>query len=141
MAARLADRLQAARRRAFVGRRAEVDLFEQLLHEPELPVAVLYVWGPGGVGKSTVLRRWADCAENAGVPCLLVDARNVSAQPDAVLAALDPAFHDRDGRAVVVVDTYELLTGLEPYLRDEVLPRLPAQTLVVLAGQEPPSPG
>ncbi len=57
---RLADRLESARRRNFVGRDAELELFRQALRDPDSPFAVLYIHGPGGIGKSicgsTVIR-------------------------------------------------------------------------------------
>ena len=53
---RLADRLAAVRRGRFVGRRAELALFRSALLADEPPFAVLHIHGPGGVGKTTLLR-------------------------------------------------------------------------------------
>ena len=47
---RVSDRLSAARRRHFVGRAVERDLFRDALAADELPFLALYVYGPGGVG-------------------------------------------------------------------------------------------
>jgi hypothetical protein len=41
---------------------------------------------------------------------------------------------------VLLVDTYESLTALDAWLRDEFLPGPPHGTLVVAAGRQPPSP-
>ena len=41
-------------------------------------------------------------------------------------------------RAVLLVDTYELLCPLENWLREEFLPELPESMLIVFAGREPP---
>ncbi len=65
MPAALADQLTAARRRSFVGRRAELALFASLL-AGEGPHGVVYVRGPGGVGKTTLLRQVAWLASDAG---------------------------------------------------------------------------
>jgi hypothetical protein len=48
---RLADTLDAASRRGFIGRSAELATFEALLKRPE-PVSVLWLSGLGGVGKT-----------------------------------------------------------------------------------------
>jgi chromosomal replication initiation ATPase DnaA len=53
----LADRLSAARRGAFVGRRAERALFAAALVGDGDPFAVLYIYGPGGIGKSALLHQ------------------------------------------------------------------------------------
>src|SRR5690606_3033201 len=54
MAARLAEE----RQRAFVGREIELEHFAQALESAAF--AVLFVHGPGGVGKSTLLARFED---------------------------------------------------------------------------------
>ncbi len=51
MASRLSGRLDVERRRRFVGRISERDLFRYALVAPELPFNVLYVFGLGSVGK------------------------------------------------------------------------------------------
>ena len=57
MTASLADRLAAARARAFVGRAAEVALFRQALAAcPDPPFSVLWLHGPAS---RTWLERWA----------------------------------------------------------------------------------
>ena len=56
----LGERLAEARRAAFVGRGEELAFFASWIREPEPDVSVLFVHGPAGVGKSTLLRRFAD---------------------------------------------------------------------------------
>jgi hypothetical protein len=66
---RLAQRLGALRDRYFVGRAAELDLFKAALASDERPFAVLYVFGPGGVGKTVLLReRWQPMFEAVRFP-------------------------------------------------------------------------
>ena len=53
MPSRLAGRLKTERHQKFVGRIGERDLFGSAIAAAELPFNVLYVFGPGGVGKTT----------------------------------------------------------------------------------------
>ena len=230
MSARLLDRLAAARRRAFVGRDAELALFRSLLRPGEAG-AVLFVLGPGGIGKSALLRHFGWLAEAAQRTVVWLDGRDLHTGPASALAALGTALDltggapdaarapgsstpdakpgadldaerdtapgadldaERDtapgtgpGRApctgpgagpaqapgagpgtgpsapgtvpapgggddplamlgelrcaVLIVDNVELLALMDCWLRDELLPRLRADAVVVLAGREPPS--
>ena len=52
----LQQRLEEARRRQFVGRAGERDRLRAALSEAELPFSVLHVFGPGGIGKASLLR-------------------------------------------------------------------------------------
>jgi DNA-binding SARP family transcriptional activator len=146
-AARLGARLASARRRSFVGRSDELALFAEALAVEEPPFAVLHVYGPGGVGKTSLLAEFARQCEQAGVPSLTLDGRNIQPTPDGVFNALRELTGAEDPldalpeRHVLLVDTYELLTPLDSWLRDQLLPQLPAQALVVLAGRNPPSAG
>lgn len=144
----LADRLAAGRRRRFVGRTAEVELVRHALAEPEPPFAVLHVHGPGGVGKTSLLEALGDVAAEAGALPVRLDGRELPPSATAVLDALgavvdvpaDGGPLDAPQRIVLMVDTYERLAGLDDWLRTELLPRLPATALTVLAGREPPAP-
>lgn len=152
MSSRLADRLQTARRRRFIGRAVELALFEAALAAAEPPFFLLYVHGPGGVGKTALLTQYARLAEQAGALPLVIDARNLEPTPEAFLAGLRVAlniepsqspFEAIDGwldRHVLLIDTYELLAPLDGWLRDVFLPQLPESTLAVLASRYPLAP-
>ena len=143
MAPRMADRIAAARRRGFVGRVAELELFSALIGSPEPMVAVLFVHGPAGVGKSTLLRRFGALCAEAGVEVLAIDVRDTPPTVDALRYRLAPLLSD-DGhrpRTVVLLDTYELLADSDARIREEIAPQLPADTLLIIAGQRPPSAG
>ena len=151
MSPRWADRLSAVRQRLFVGRDAERALFQAILDAPELPVQVLYVFGPGGIGKTTLLEQFAVLCAHADTGVSRLDARTIEPSPEAFLAALHralggtpvdaqmPSFDDVS-RHVLLIDTYELLTPLDGWLRETFLPQLPTHVLVVLAGRQPPAP-
>jgi hypothetical protein len=141
----LGARLAAARRRSFVGRSAELALFADVLRTDAPPFAVLYVYGPGGVGKSSLLGQFARLCEEAHVPALLLDGRNIAPTIDGFLSALREKAGVADPltalpeRHVLLVDTYEALTPLDSWLRDQFLPHLPARAIVVLAGRSAPA--
>jgi MoxR-like ATPase len=84
MTSDLAGRLDSERHRRFVGWVAERDLFRSALTAAELPFNVLYVFGPGGVGKTTLIREFARLCKEAGIPASYVDARNLEPSPDAM---------------------------------------------------------
>jgi hypothetical protein len=149
---RVAERLSAARRHHFVGRAAECALFRSTLIATEMPFLVLYVHGPGGVGKTALLREFATLAQEASAAVCYLDARNLEPAPEPFLHALRLALNltadetptnawaTRPGRHVFLLDTCELLAPLDGWLREVFLPELPENVLVVLASRNPPAP-
>jgi hypothetical protein len=143
----LAGRLGARRRQRFVGRRAELALFDEVLSAGESPYVVLFVHGPGGIGKTSLLAAWADLAVAAGRRCVRVDARDVAPSAEGVLDALrstlgvapgaDPVGRVEPG-CVLMVDTYELFEAIDSWVRGSLIPGLPADAIVVLAGRNAP---
>src|SRR5437762_14001773 len=133
MTTRLADRLNAARHSRFVGREIERALFRSGLEASELPFSVLYLFGPGGVGKTTLLKEFAFICEQLHIPSAYVDARDVEPTPVAFIAALqealgvDPptspldALAARTGRHAIFIDTFEVLTPCDAWLREVFL--------------------
>jgi DNA-binding SARP family transcriptional activator len=135
----LARRLQAARRRAFVGREPEIAAFRSALDEAGPAFTLLFVTGPGGVGKTTLLRRFADEAADAGRTVVEMDAgRDADDTPAAFEAAASPILA-ADARTVLLVDGFEKYQTLEPWLREDFLPRLPLGSGVVFAGRRRPA--
>lgn len=150
----LADRLDRERRRRFVGRSPEVGLFEAAMESPDPSFRVLFLHGPGGVGKSALLREYAHVAERAGRVPVQVAGHEITPTPAAFQAAIGDALgriDDGDSRAddevahgteaghVLLIDGFEVLAPLEGWLRDQFLPSLPDVVVVVLAGRNPPS--
>ena len=139
----LADRLAAARRAHFVGRAEERARFVRMLRGVAEPVWFLH--GSGGIGKSTLLRELAREAEACERIVIQLDARHVPATPEGWRQALAAVLHAEGGclpppGSVLLVDTFEAIAALEPWLRDEELPRYPADVVVVLAGRTPADP-
>ncbi|MBD1865126.1 MULTISPECIES: ATP-binding protein [Trichocoleus] len=149
----LSEHLEAVRQQRFVGRTHERHLFESALNRAELPFYVLHIFGPGGVGKTTLLGEFARLCEPAQIPVIQLDARNIEPSPESFLEAL--RFHlnlastdsplvalaAHTGRQVFVLDTYENLASLDSWLREKFLPQLPANILTVIAGRHAPAAG
>ena len=72
LAARLADR----DRGRFAGRRAELALLDRCMAE-DSQVSVVHVVGPGGIGKSALLREMARRARDQGREVVSVDGREL----------------------------------------------------------------
>jgi hypothetical protein len=160
MTSSLSSQMQAARRRQFVGREDECALLQSAVESAELPFFVLYVFGPGGVGKTSLLRQFGTLANHWGAWSIYLDGRSVeptsgglvTALRSGVLAALPGAeipegnlsatwraLSGHEKRGVILIDTYESLNPLDAWLREEFLPTMPENVLLVLAGRVPPS--
>jgi len=146
---RIADRLASARQRRFIGREPEVEAFRAALLADEPPFVVWHITGPGGIGKTTLIQEFARVAGEAGRGAVIVDGRNIEPTATGFLAALGQSLGmhavDLEGAiarwpagAVLLVDTYELLASVDDWLRGTLLPRLPARSLVVVAGRNEP---
>lgn len=152
MSSSIGARLQAARHQQWVGRDAEVKLFRSAIETEEFPFCLLYIYGPGGVGKTTLLNVFTTICDERATPTIRLDGRGMEPTPDAFLHALGEALHLNQGEnpfdclrtsaphSVLFVDTYETLEGLDGWLREVFLPRLPENVLVVLSGRQPPAP-
>ncbi|GAA1477334.1 ATP-binding protein [Nocardioides aestuarii] len=132
----VAGRLSAARRRALVGRDAELARVRDFLAGDER--VLLHVHGPGGVGKTTLLRA-AECeAEDDGRVTRWVDAGALPPSLDALVAAVGGL--SPDPGTVLLLDRAEALGAHEPWLWDRYLPSLPEGCHVVVGSRRPPPP-
>lgn len=142
----MAHRLERAAAGQFVGRDVERARLAVLLARESDP-AVVFVSGPGGIGKSALVT--ATVAGLADV--VMLDGRTVEPTPAGFLAALADSVGSAPFRsaaqagaeverrrcAVLVVDSYERLNLLDAWLRNELLPALPADSTTALVGRRP----
>ena len=134
----LASRIARRENAEFIGRAREL-LIVDVMFEPDAPASVLLVHGPGGIGKSVLLREIRRRGVAAGWMPFALDARDLPPVPDAVEQALAGAWTTE--RPLVLIDTYERMSALGSYLRSTLLPSLPANAVVVVAGRDEPEPG
>jgi hypothetical protein len=113
----------AERRRRFVGRASELALFATALAADHPAFAVLHVHGIGGIGKSALLRMFADQAERADRSVVLIDGHDVRPNRASFRAAFDKSAATEP--LVLLVDSYELLSTPDDWLREDLSPGFP----------------
>jgi predicted DNA-binding protein (UPF0251 family) len=132
---RLGERLETLDAAAFTGRAAVLAWLDGLL-DGEGTARVVLVHGPGGVGKSALLREVGRRAMTRGRVVWSLDARALEPVPGELERALAGAA-DQPG-AVVLIDSFERTPALAALLRDRVLPGLAADALVLVSGRQQP---
>jgi DNA-binding CsgD family transcriptional regulator len=130
----------------FVGRYHELRVFSSWLHgdAPE----ILNVSGPGGIGKSALLREFRRRTAAAGQRVIYLDAHDVRPEPRSLmeafatlmsapveLSAIADAINQQ--QPLVLLDSFEEMADLTSYIRDELLTRVDIRVRVVVAGREP----
>ncbi|WP_162794783.1 ATP-binding protein [Nonomuraea lactucae] len=134
----LERQLREARLDAFVGRADHLAAFNAVLDDDMRSFTVLYLHGPGGIGKSTLLQRFADEAHETRRLVISIDA---TAQGDAArdLAGAAGGQTPSAARPIVLIDNLDLLQNPQDWLRATVLPAFPRGALVVVAASRPPA--
>src|SRR5262245_2383579 len=145
---RVSDRLAVAAAAALVGREHERDQLRAWVLDPEGPSAV-FVHGPAGIGKTALV-----AGTLVGPTTVVVDGREVEPTSATVLAHIGSVLGLRSGAltlqrmadamaaesvVALVVDSYERFGVVDGWLRNRLLPSLPARTTTVLVGRNPPN--
>ena len=139
------------RARALVGRDRELTALLTLVDDGGPLVAVVH--GIAGVGKSTLLRAFAGRARGPGASSSSstqapIEPTGAASSPRSArstttawrrLEAGRRAPRGVGERVVLVVDTLERLRLLDDWLRLRLVPALPANVRVVLAGRDQPA--
>jgi RecA/RadA recombinase len=133
--ARLGDIVEDVRWQGFVGRAAELAGFDDALAGRSAR-RVLFVHGPGGVGKTTLLLHLRSRAQRAGRPAGYLNGAEIEPSPEGFVQAVQVVGGDVP---VLLVDGYEHLAPLDGWLRRDLIPSMAAESVVVLAGREPPA--
>ena len=133
-----------------VGRESERAILHQLLAESG-PL-VVFIHGIAGVGKSTLAEAFAVEARARGATVLRLDCRAIEPTERGFLAAVASAtggdlstpeqaaarLTSLGDRVVLVLDTYEVFRGFDPWLRQTFVPALDENVRLVISGREGP---
>ncbi|MBX3274098.1 MAG: ATP-binding protein [Sandaracinaceae bacterium] len=140
--------MRAPRAAGFVGRERELDRLLALAERGELAIA--WIHGPGGVGKTSLLREVERWVRGTGRPTALARLDRVAPSPAAIGAALGEALGApharglaallaRDDAPVILLDALEATPALEAWLADELSGAPRAGGLVIVASRDAPS--
>jgi DNA-binding CsgD family transcriptional regulator len=145
---RVADRLAVAAAEGLVGRERERNQLRAWVTDPDGPSAV-FVHGPAGIGKTALVT-----GTLAGPTTVVIDGREVEPTAATVLANIGSALGVESGAptlelvanaiaaasvVALVVDSYERFGVIDGWLRNRLLPSLPARTTTVFVGRNPPN--
>ncbi len=144
----LSERLTRLRAGFFVGRKNQRERFAAFLDDPT--VRILHIIGPGGIGKTSLIRNFVRHCSEQEIAFAHLDARQVPSDPQKFIEKLRAACGlpadaevrrhlQKPGKFVLFIDTYEELAELEGWLVDHFFPHLGSECRVVLASRQPPS--
>lgn len=143
----------------FVGRERKLAAFKNRLRQTPGTGGILNVYGTGGIGKTELLVRFQAEAEQAGALFLRIDLRETMGQPALFMQAVIglsginqvDAMTGRDprqlaealnaaaggGKLILALDQYEAAGSVDQWLREDFLPLLRSDTILVIAGRHP----
>ena len=149
----IGDRLRAKAEKRFVGRESELAELSGALATESGSTQLYFVHGPGGIGKTTLLERLRSNAAQAGIVCVSIDASAMAPTPTAVVAAIAEdlaliettvtlqdiwaAMMSSDCR-LLLIDSFDSMGDASGWVREKLLPALPAQVRIVVAGRNAP---
>jgi DNA-binding winged helix-turn-helix (wHTH) protein len=145
--------LRAKAERRFVGRVSELAELGDVLAADSSGAQLYFVHGPGGIGKTTLLERLKADATRAGIVFASFDASAIASTPAAVLAAIAEdlaiiettatlqdicaAMTSSDCR-LLLIDSFDAVGETSGWVREKLLPALPAQVRIAVAGRNAP---
>ncbi len=132
---RLRTRATTADRGRFAGRRDALAVLSGLL-DPLASARILVVHGPGGIGKSALLREAQRLAELAGRPVLTFDGRSLASALSDLQGALTPPTGAQ--APLIIIDEVEFLGANIVAVREVLLNVLPADARIIVAGRQRP---
>ncbi len=149
MIPRIADVSYERAANGVVGRERELGLLQGWLAESG--PFVLWVHGVAGVGKTTLAVAFGRRARAAGWSVTLLDCGTTEPTERGLLTVLGGAVGLENATAesianrlaelpptVLILDRYEVFRLMDTWLRQVLVPRLPASVRLIVAGREPP---
>ena len=149
----IGDRLRAKAERRFVGRDSELAELGNALAAESGGTQLYFVHGPGGIGKTTLLERLRSDAKRAAIVCASIDASAIAHTPTAVVGAIAEdlaiiettatlqdigAAMTSSGCRLLLIDSFDVMGDTGGWVREKLLPALPTQVRIVVAGRNQP---
>jgi hypothetical protein len=149
----IGDSLRAKAERRFVGRDSELAELNNALAAESGGAQLYFVHGQGGIGKTTLLERLKVDATRRGIVCASIDASGTAPTPTAVVAAIAEdlaiiettttlqdicAAMTSSGCRLLLIDSFDAMGETSGWVREKLLPALPAQVRIVIAGRNAP---
>ncbi len=148
----IGDRLEHAKQAHFIGRQDEVRVFERALADTSRSWLILNIFGPGGIGKSTLLDAFRRSTEASNSLYLYIDAPDCGNSAEIFIAQLcamltssvtceqkklfDQLAQIAESKQVVIaIDTFEEIGDMNRWIREYFLPKLPGNCMIVIAGR------
>ena len=148
----IGDRLVHAKQAHFIGRQREVQAFRQALADTARPWLILNVFGPGGIGKSTLLDAFRRNSETNDTYYFYIDAPDCGNSAEMFIAQLCAMLPSTDScqqeslfeqlaqlaeskQVVIAIDTFEEIGDMNRWVREHFLPHLPGNCMIVIAGR------
>jgi DNA-binding CsgD family transcriptional regulator len=152
----ISERISEAAAHSLAGRHDELSMLARAIEGDGSGTLVVFVYGPGGIGKTRVVRA-ALAAAPADVRIVALDCRDAEPTPGGFLSHLaaavgmDPGARDAEAvsaalgrgaeRVALALDTYESFGLLDAWLRQTFLPLLPDHVVTIISGRDAPKHG
>ncbi len=151
----IASRLARLELEHFVGREPQKRILDEAIASPGRPWQILNLWGPTGVGKSTLIDLCQHEAEEAGRAFFRVNGHRIENRPQRFLDALADRLglapeeatashciarlnrHCEEGATTLVLDHHNRPGEFNRWLREEFLPLLDPRLLIIVASRQP----
>lgn len=134
----LAQHQFRARQPPFFGRDHEIATMRSMLEQTEGPCSILWLHGPAGVGKTALAGHFMGELITDGDKCLVVDGRTIEPTMQGFVRAVGGPRWPSDVRRLLL-DSAELIAGLEGLLRTSFMPTAPEGALLIITSRVRPS--
>ena len=146
----ISSRIDSLRHTRFIGREAERDLFIDALQVDRLTFHLLFIYGPGGIGKTELINEFISICRLSQIMPIYMDSRNIEPAPLSFLANLAMKLGSKDedpiqlmasskNRFVVFVDAYDTMVPIDSWFRENLLPQLSENVMLVFSSQNTPA--